>query len=56
MQGSRHLEETKKTKFRRGREEEFQRKGDKSKKQDHKKQMTHRGFDMWSDEVNDEGY
>lgn len=49
MQMSRHLESTEKTKFRKGREEEFKKSG-KKPKQKNKHQSEHRaGFDMWED-------
>jgi len=55
MQGSRHLEETKRTKFRGGREEQVSKKPGKVNKQNHRKQMsTRQTFDMWEEETPDE--
>lgn len=53
MHGSRELEVTRKTKFRRGKEEEFSKNVSKKMKRTDGQKETPRGFDMWGDDSNE---
>lgn len=54
MHSSRELEVTQKTKFRKGREEEHRKQGNKHRKPHNEKGQPVTGFDMWGDEPESE--